>query len=58
MSRLSIRIPAWIKEVAVKNSSGNISKYVKNLIIQDNSSIKAIKKISCVRNIKDTRQDE
>lgn len=57
MSRLNIRIPSWLKEIAVNNSSGNISKYVKSLIIKDNSSKRTIKKISCIKTIHDTRQD-
>ena len=58
MSRLNIRIPVWLKAVAKKNSDGNLSKYIKKLILQDNTGIKPIKKISCVKKVKDNEQDK
>ena len=50
MARIEIRIPGWLKEKAIQkaimDAAGNLSQYIKNLILRDLGTKSLLNKLS------------
>lgn len=48
-----MRIEDWLKDRAVSKSGGNLSAYIKNLIIRDNTIQNKVKRVPLVKRSQD-----
>lgn len=51
MPRLEIRLSQWLKNKIILKSNGNISQYIRELVIKDTSRTEVVEKLTHVKKI-------